>query len=185
MGTDHWYMGRHIGAFNSWMFDPMCDDWKQFGYFDNETQCESFDSGLAVQGYFNILMDYVYLCSGIQAIGSTNTSAVFNSDTWVTLRVMTRYMFHTMNDQYMEHILGQASDIAFNAQMIMLSVALIYLILGTLAFFLLWLPHVLRLRHEICKTNAMLLLIPPSVYLNSRFLREAFEKKAAMLSQKS
>ncbi len=173
----------HINEFNSWMFDPMCTNWESFGYFKNSSECEDFDDGLAIQGYFNLYMDYIYLAETIIAIGSKDTAYVFNSDMWIQIRIMVRYMFHAMNQLYMDYIQNLMVDITFSAQMIFLGITLGVILLSAFVFLLFWVPHVFRLRREIARANATLLLIPLEVYIKSRFLREAFEKKVTALTQ--
>eukprot|EP01022_Parablepharisma_sp_SALTPOND_P015546 TRINITY_DN220_c0_g1_i1.p1 TRINITY_DN220_c0_g1~~TRINITY_DN220_c0_g1_i1.p1 ORF type:complete len:1613 (-),score=140.42 TRINITY_DN220_c0_g1_i1:7189-12027(-) len=184
MKTDYLYKRKHIDYFNKWMYNSVCDDWEKLGYFTTQSQCENFASGILVQGYYNLLMEYVFLANTLANMANIGRPReVFNSEEWISLRVMAKYLIHEKNNDYMQYIISLVADITQSAQVTTLGVALCFLMMLVIGFFVLWVPYILRLRKEICRTNAMLLLIPTEVYMGNRYLREAFDRKTIALTQ--
>eukprot|EP00826_Nyctotherus_ovalis_P057160 TRINITY_DN7807_c0_g5_i1.p1 TRINITY_DN7807_c0_g5~~TRINITY_DN7807_c0_g5_i1.p1 ORF type:complete len:402 (-),score=126.88 TRINITY_DN7807_c0_g5_i1:88-1293(-) len=180
---DGWYKGRHINYFNNWIYASMCDGWQDFDCFSTKEECEEFLEGIAMQGYYNVLMEYGFLAPTIITIGEIrNSSQNLNSEDWAAMRKTARYIVHNKNSYYIDYLISMIADITNEAKAIVLSVALVYMIVTALGFVILWIPYTLTLRKEICRTNAMLMLIPVEVYLSNRHLRESFGRRVSALT---
>lgn len=183
MKKDGWYKKRHIDYFNAWMYASMCGNWRDFGCFATKEECETFLDGIAVQGYYNVLMEYGFLAPTILTLGDVkNSTDNLNSEDWLAMRKIARYIVHDKNSYYVNYVISMIADITSEAKAIVLSVALVYMIIAALCFVALWVPYTLTLRKEICRTNAMLMLIPVEVYLSNRHLRESFGRRVSALT---
>jgi len=184
MQTDLYYMNWHMDYFNKWLYNSMCDNWQIYGYFKNSSECQKFGSEIPKQGYYSLLFEYVYLITSVAPkLKPPTIESTYNSEDWINLRVMAKYIFHAKNIDYMEYIIDSVADITRNANYFILWIALAFIFLLLTLFLIIWIPFMLTLQKEIVRTNAMLLLIPTEVYMGNRYLREAFEKKALSLTQ--
>lgn len=176
--SDWLYKKRHVEFFNEWMYDSVCANWESFNWFKTKSECDIFLSGILAQGYYNLMMEYVFMSEAFLNAHSTRTpSANFASQEWRNMWPVAKHIVHTKNALYMDYILSLMSRTTKDAQMIVLVVSLSYILVLAACFLVLWIPYVFTLKKEICRTNSMLLLIPVEVYLSNRQLRKSFENK--------
>jgi hypothetical protein len=182
MKTDNFFLGSHTADFNAWMYSSICGQ-PAGSYFTNRSDCKTFAYGIVSQGYYNSLMEFVFLGSSIlKRIKLQHASTILNSDDWLSMRVLVREIFSAMNVQYMNLLFVLISNTVQSTQFIMLGVMLGYVLTLIFAFLIFWVPYIIQLRLEIWRTNGMLLLIPSEVYMTSKLLRAALEKKVPMLT---
>eukprot|EP00826_Nyctotherus_ovalis_P062799 TRINITY_DN9147_c0_g1_i7.p1 TRINITY_DN9147_c0_g1~~TRINITY_DN9147_c0_g1_i7.p1 ORF type:complete len:623 (+),score=152.82 TRINITY_DN9147_c0_g1_i7:73-1941(+) len=176
--SDWLYMKRHVKFFNEWMYDSVCANWESFSWFKTKSECDTFLSGILAQGYYNLIMEYVFMSETfLNGHKDKTPSENFATKEWNNMWPVAKHIVHTKDTQYMKYILSLMSSTTKDAQVIVLVVSLSYILVLSACFLVVWIPYMLTLKKEICRTNSMLLLIPVEVYLNNRHLRKSFENK--------
>ncbi|MDR3548418.1 MAG: hypothetical protein P4M11_09180 [Candidatus Pacebacteria bacterium] len=182
MIKDDVYLGQHIDFIDNWLHASMCDHWQDYDFFGNISHCQSFLYGSLTKGAYNVLMSYYVTGNQYLSSASTQTaSALLNSNDWVSEQQMIRYVLLPEIQEYTSYFSNLSTDLISTTRSIKLIVILACLFGGVSLFFVLWLPYVYQLRTELLRTDSMLMLIPNDVIVKSKFLREIFEKKYAIL----
>eukprot|EP00826_Nyctotherus_ovalis_P065042 TRINITY_DN9551_c0_g1_i1.p2 TRINITY_DN9551_c0_g1~~TRINITY_DN9551_c0_g1_i1.p2 ORF type:complete len:169 (-),score=29.88 TRINITY_DN9551_c0_g1_i1:92-598(-) len=166
------------------MQSSLCDDWADYECFSSLGACESFMYGILKDGYYNTMMEFVFLTSEFLTRSNFHDAhASFSSTEWRIMSDVVEFIVHKKNEKYVDLLVDSVENITQNTHIIILIVTLVFILIAAICFLLLWLPYVLRLKEEACRTNSMLLLIPTDVYMTNKYLRGAFERKVVAFIQ--
>ena len=165
MESDFFYKSWHVDSFNSWIYNSICDDWEIYDSFKNQEECNHFISGVTLEGYYNVLMEYIFISTSFlnKIVPGENITNNIVNEQWISMVTIGYSIIHCKNEFYIEYIINLMYDIPNNAKIILLSVILTFLFISTFGFLLLWLPYLINLILEICSTISMLFLI--SIYI--------------------
>lgn len=166
------------------MQSSICDDWADYECFGSLDECESFMYGILKDGYYNMVMEFVFLASEFLTRNNFHdTHASFSSAEWQIMSDVVEFIVHKKNEKYVDLLVDSVENITRDTHIIILTVTLVFILITVICFLSLWLPYVLRLKEEVCRTNSMLLLIPTDIYMTNKYLRGAFERKVAAFIQ--